>query len=62
MTTSQQADQLKRQAAEAAVGYVRHGQIVGLGTGSTARHVVLALGEKVRAGLAIKGVPTSTET
>jgi ribose 5-phosphate isomerase A len=62
MTTPQQADQLKRQAAEAAVGYVRHGQIVGLGTGSTARHVVLALGEKVRAGLAIKGVPTSTET
>lgn len=62
MTTTEQADQLKRRAAEAAVGYVRQGQIVGLGTGSTAKHVVLALGEKVRAGLAIKGVPTSTET
>jgi len=55
-------DDLKRRAAEAAVGYIRQGQIVGLGTGSTARHVILALGEKVRAGLAITGVPTSTET
>ncbi|MFM8552012.1 MAG: ribose-5-phosphate isomerase RpiA [Nitrospiraceae bacterium] len=62
MTTPEQAEQLKRRAAEAAVGYVLHGQIVGLGTGSTAKHVVLALGEKVRAGLAITGVPTSTET
>lgn len=62
MTTSEQADQLKRRAAEAAVGYVCHGQVVGLGTGSTAKYVVLALGEKVRAGLAITGVPTSTET
>lgn len=62
MTTTEQVDQLKRRAAEAAVGYVRHGQIIGLGTGSTAKYMVLALGDKVRAGLAIKGVPTSTET
>ncbi|MDE3034652.1 MAG: ribose-5-phosphate isomerase RpiA [Nitrospirota bacterium] len=62
MTTTEPADQLKRRAAEAAVGHVRHGQIIGLGTGSTAKYMVLALGDKVRAGLAIKGVPTSTET
>lgn len=62
MTTPEQADQLKRRAAEAAVGYVSHGMTVGLGTGSTAKYVILALGEKVRAGLAITGVPTSTET
>jgi ribose 5-phosphate isomerase A len=55
-------DDLKRQAAEAAVEYVRDGQIVGLGTGSTAKHMVAALGERVRKGLSIKGVPTSRET
>jgi ribose 5-phosphate isomerase A len=55
-------EELKRIAAEAAVQHVRNGQVVGLGTGSTARHVVLALGERVHAGLAIKGVPTSRET
>ncbi len=49
-------------AAEAAVKYVKDGQVVGLGTGSTARYVVLALGERVKAGLTIKGVPTSRET
>jgi ribose 5-phosphate isomerase A len=36
--------------------------VVGLGTGSTARYVVLALGERVKAGLTIRGVPTSRDT
>jgi ribose 5-phosphate isomerase A len=31
-----------------AVEFVRDGMVVGLGTGSTAKHMVLALGEKVR--------------
>ena len=53
---------LKEQAARAAVEYVKAGHVVGLGTGSTARHVLLALGERVKAGLTIKGVPTSRET
>ena len=53
---------LKELAAKAAVKYVKEGHIVGLGTGSTARYVVLALGERVKAGLRIKGVPTSRET
>ena len=55
-------DELKRQAAIKAVEYVRDGMVVGLGTGSTARHVIVALGERVRKGLRIKGVPTSQET
>lgn len=55
-------DTLKRIAAEAAVAHVRDGMVVGLGTGSTARYVVLALGERVKAGLKIKGVPTSQGT
>ena len=53
---------LKERAARAAVEYVKDGHVVGLGTGSTARYVVLALGERVKTGLMIKGVPTSRET
>ncbi|WP_447975453.1 ribose-5-phosphate isomerase RpiA [Nitrospira sp. Kam-Ns4a] len=60
--TADDLDQLKRRAAEAAVARVRDGQLVGLGTGSTARHVVLLLGERVRAGLKIRGVATSRAT
>ncbi|HLQ42333.1 MAG TPA: ribose 5-phosphate isomerase A, partial [Thermoplasmata archaeon] len=31
-------DELKRDAAEAALAYVKPGMVLGLGTGSTARH------------------------
>ncbi|MBH0179068.1 MAG: ribose-5-phosphate isomerase RpiA, partial [Nitrospira sp.] len=34
----------------------------GLGTGSTAKHMIMALGDKVRAGMNLRGVPTSLET
>jgi ribose 5-phosphate isomerase A len=53
---------LKRQAAARALEDVRDGMRVGLGTGSTARHFVELLGERVRAGLRIVGVPTSEAT
>jgi ribose 5-phosphate isomerase A len=39
--------------------YVQDGMRVGLGTGSTAKHVLELLGERVRGGLKIVGVPTS---
>jgi ribose 5-phosphate isomerase A len=55
-------DDLKRAAALKAVDYVRDGMIVGLGTGSTAKHVMMALGERVKKGLKIRGVSTSQET
>lgn len=55
-------DDLKRQAALKAVDYICDGMVVGLGTGSTAKHVILALGERIKKGLKIKGVPTSQET
>ena len=35
---------------------------VGLGTGSTAAHFVALLGERVRGGLRVVGVPTSEAT
>lgn len=52
----------KRQAAARALDWVKPGMRVGLGTGSTARHLVDLLGEKVRAGFDIVGVPTSEAT
>ncbi len=55
-------DDLKRQAAARAVEQVRDGMKLGLGTGSTAKHFVELLGERVRAGLKVIGVPTSEAT
>ncbi|MGH6764422.1 MAG: ribose-5-phosphate isomerase RpiA [Bradyrhizobium sp.] len=55
-------DDLKRQAAARALEQVRDGMRLGLGTGSTAKHFVELLGERVRAGLDIIGVPTSETT
>ncbi len=55
-------DALKRQAAATALEHVRDGMQLGLGTGSTAKHFVELLGEKVAAGLKVVGVPTSEAT
>ena len=55
-------DGLKRQAAARALEHVRDGMKLGLGTGSTAKHFVELLGERVSAGLSIVGVPTSETT
>jgi ribose 5-phosphate isomerase A len=55
-------DELKRQAAARALEEVRDGMKLGLGTGSTAKHFVELLGERVRAGLRVVGVPTSEVT
>jgi ribose 5-phosphate isomerase A len=56
------SDNPKRAAAAAALELVRPGMKLGLGTGSTAAHFVELLGEKVRAGLDVVGVPTSEAT
>jgi ribose 5-phosphate isomerase A len=55
-------DQEKEAAAHASLQFVHDGQIVGLGTGSTATHAVRLLGARVQAGLKIRGVPTSART
>ncbi len=55
-------DALKRQAAARALDEVRDGMRLGLGTGSTAKHFVELLGDKVHAGLKVVGVPTSEAT
>jgi ribose 5-phosphate isomerase A len=55
-------EQEKEGACRAAAKLVRDGDIVGLGTGSTAHFAVVALGERVKAGLKIVGIPTSVQT
>jgi ribose 5-phosphate isomerase A len=52
----------KRAAAARALEFVRPGMRIGLGTGSTAKHFVDLLGDRVRAGLDIVAVPTSEAT
>src|SRR5271166_3759997 len=54
--------QEKEVAGRAAARLVRDGDVVGLGTGSTAYFAVIALGERVKAGLKIIGIPTSVQT
>ena len=55
-------DALKRQAAARALEQVEDGMKLGLGTGSTAKHFVELLGEKVAGGMRVIGVPTSEAT
>ena len=56
-------DELKRQAAAQALEHVRDGMKLGLGTGSTAKHFVELLGERIATtGLKVIGVPTSEAT
>ena len=57
-----ETEKLKQLAAEQAVEEVASGMVVGLGTGSTIYYALLKLGEKVRNGLDIIGIPTSKQT
>jgi len=56
------SDTLKRAAAEEAVKQIKDGMIVGLGTGSTAKHAVDAIGARVAQGMRVVGIPTSERT
>jgi ribose 5-phosphate isomerase A len=60
--SAQSADGLKRAAAARALEYVLPGMRLGLGTGSTAKHFVDLLAEKVKSGMQVVGVPTSEAT
>ena len=52
----------KQLAARGSLKYIQQGMTVGLGSGSTAAHFVRLLGEKVRNGFKIEGIPTSIRT
>lgn len=55
---------LKAEAAKRAVGYVKSGMRVGLGTGSTAKHAILEIARRLQTGelTDIVGVATSVES
>jgi ribose 5-phosphate isomerase A len=63
LNTQEEIKQLERKnAAYEAVKYIRQNDIVGLGTGSTAIYAIQRIAEMVKAGLKIKGVPTSEKS
>ncbi|WP_313539341.1 ribose-5-phosphate isomerase RpiA [Sphingomonas sp.] len=62
MVSPADAERLKRAAAAAAVEEVQDRMVVGLGTGSTAAHVVQLLAPRVAAGLDITAIATSRAT
>jgi ribose 5-phosphate isomerase A len=52
----------KQAAARAGLKFIHDGDVVGLGTGSTAAYVIQFLGQQIREGLKIRGIPTSETT
>lgn len=52
----------KQLVGEKAATYIKDGMVVGLGTGSTAYFAIMKIGEMVKNGLKIQGVPTSKAT
>ena len=55
-------DEEKEAAARASLRFIKDGQVVGLGTGSTAAHFIQLLGEQVKQGLRVRGIPTSVRS
>ncbi len=53
------ADHEKQIAATRSLDFVQQDMLVGLGSGSTAAYAIRFLGERVRQGLRIQGIPTS---
>lgn len=62
MKRSRGDERSKRRAAERAASDVDDGDVVGLGTGSTAAYAITALGQAIDDGLSIVGVPTSYQS
>ena len=62
MANHPEQDQEKEAAARASLRFIKDGQVVGLGTGSTAAYFIKLLGEQVKNGLRIRGIPTSVRS
>src|SRR5258708_36060393 len=52
----------KEAAARASLRFIRDGQVLGLGTGSTAAYFIRLLAEQVKDGLRIRGIPPSVRS
>ncbi|WP_406823917.1 ribose-5-phosphate isomerase RpiA [Pedobacter sp. KACC 23697] len=61
-TDRTQQDAQKLSAARAAVKFVKDGDVVGLGTGSTTTFAIKELGKRVKEGLQIKAAASSIRT
>jgi ribose 5-phosphate isomerase A len=57
-----QQNELKKIAGERAAEFIRDGMVIGMGTGTTVRFTIEAVGRKVGAGLKVRAVSTSEET
>jgi ribose 5-phosphate isomerase A len=53
-------DDAKRMAARRALEYVEDGMLLGLGSGTTSTMFIQELGERVKQGLRVRGIATST--
>ena len=63
MQATSAQDEAKRAAAVKAIEtFLREGMTIGLGSGTTSRWFVRILGERVRSGLRVAGVPSSKST
>lgn len=61
-TTLSEIENEKQVAALAAVSYIKNGQVIGLGSGSTANCAIREIGRLVHNGLRIRAIPTSKKT
>ena len=63
MESNSSQDQAKRAAGVQAIStYLKNGMKIGLGSGTTSRWFVQTLGDRVKGGLEVIGVPTSNST
>ncbi|MEO6796556.1 MAG: ribose-5-phosphate isomerase RpiA [Candidatus Dormibacter sp.] len=62
VTQGTAAEAQKQSAAERALGLVRSGMVIGLGTGTTARYFIEGLGRLVANGLQVQAIVTSTDS
>ncbi|GGJ87341.1 ribose-5-phosphate isomerase A [Lentibacillus kapialis] len=55
-------DNAKKLAGEASLSHIENGMTIGLGSGSTVYWMIRKLGEHVKAGLDVKGIPSSGQS
>src|ERR1700761_5416585 len=58
----QPVDEAKELAAQKSLEFVEPGMVIGLGSGTTATHFIRLLGERVKRGLNIRGIASSTSS
>jgi ribose 5-phosphate isomerase A len=56
------SDEAKKRAAQRAIEFLQAGQVVGLGTGSTAKYAIEGIAARIREGFNLAAVPTSIAT